>query len=401
MTNKEFNRREFMKVAGRCAVVMATGSGCALFSTSGTKGKSRSHYNVFSKGKIGQLKLKNHIIKSATAVSAVLEDGHFLQEGYDIYSAWARGGASMIVSGHMTVVPMQEGTFPHTLNRIDNDGFLPQLGKLADTVHDADPECKIIAQINHIGNHPLMHAKGVGPSPVPWPFKKDMVPHSLTVKEIKDIENSFIAAAKRAKEAGFDGVELHAAHLFLLYSFLTPLTNKRTDHYGGSTHNRVRIIREIVEGIKGSVGGQFPVLLKVNSYDVPEGGVNIKNFPELAHELSQTGIDALHLSGANPAKKDIDSPEDQSYHAVFAKAIDVSIPVIVTGGNKSIELMEKLYHPGTIDFFGLARPLILEPDLPNRWLNGEGDAECDCISCNECILYYVIKNHKLLECRQV
>ncbi len=401
MTNKEFSRREFMKVAGGSAAVMLAGGGCTLFSTSGTKGEARGHYKVFSKGKIGRLKLKNHIIKSATAAGAVLEDGHFLLEGYDIYSAWAKGGVSMIVSGHMTVAPIQEGTFPHTLNRIDNDGFLPQLGKLADTVHDADSECRIIAQINHVGNHPLMHDKGVGPSPAPWPFKKDMVPHSLSAKEIIDIENEFITAAKRAKEAGFDGVEIHAAHLFLLYSFLTPLTNKRTDNYGGSTYNRVRIIREIVDGIKSSVGGQFPVLLKVNSYDIPEGGVNIENFPELAHELSQTGIDALHLSGAIPAKKDIDSPEDQSYHSVFAKAIDVPIPVIVTGGNKSIELMEKLYHPGKIDFFGLARPLILEPDLPNRWLNGEGPAECACISCNECALYYVLKNHKLLECRQV
>ena len=145
MKNKQFSRREFMKVAGGSAVVMFAGSGCALFSssgTSGTNGKPRSHYNVFSKGKIGQLKLKNHIIKSATAVGAVLEDGHFLQEGYDIYRSWARGGVSMIVSGHMTVVPIKEGTFPHTLNRIDDDRFLPQLGKLAETVHDADPECK-------------------------------------------------------------------------------------------------------------------------------------------------------------------------------------------------------------------------------------------------------------------
>ena len=398
MTNKEFSRREFMKIAGGSAVVMAAGTPFCL--ASGTKAKSRSAYKVFSAGKIGRLKLKNHIIKSATAVSAVLADGHFLHEGYDIYRDWAKGGVSMIASGHMTVVPIQEGTFPHALNRIDNDRFLPQVSKLADTVHDADSDCKIIAQINHIGNHPLMHTKGVGPSPEPWPFKKDMVPHAFTVKEIKDIENKFIAAAKRAEKAGFDGVELHAAHLFLLYSFLTPLTNKRTDDYGGSVKNRVRIIREIVDGIKSSVGSQFPVLLKVNSYDAPKGGVNIKNFPELAHELSQTGIDALHLSGARPAIKDIDAPKDQSYHAVFAKAIDVSIPVIVTGGNKSIDLMEKLYQPGKIDFFGLARPLILEPDLPNRWLKGEGDAECDCVSCNNCIQYYVLKNHKLLECKQ-
>ncbi len=150
MKNKEFSRRDFMKVAGGSAVVMFAGSGCALFSTSGTKGKPRSHYNVFSKGKIGQLKLKNHIIKSATAAGAVLEDGHFLQEGYDIYSAWAKGGVSMIVSGHMTVVPIQEGTFPHTLNRIDNDRFLPHWASWLMLFMMQIRSGKIIAQINHI-----------------------------------------------------------------------------------------------------------------------------------------------------------------------------------------------------------------------------------------------------------
>ncbi len=391
------NRRTVIKGIGGAALSALCGN---YISFAKPVDQSRSAYKVFSPGKIGGLDLKNRIIKAATATEATLDDGRFLQEGYEIYKNWSKGGAAMIITGHMTVAPIAENTFPHNLNRIYNDAYIPQIKKIADAVHAADTECKIIAQLNHIGNHPLMKKPGIGPSDRPWPGQ-DKKPSALSVNEIHKIIDSFSDAAIRAKKAGFDGVEIHAAHLFLLHSFLTPLTNTRTDEYGGSLKNRVAIIREIVQKIKSSAGSAFPVLIKVNTYDNGAGGIDINNFPELAAEIALTGVDAMELSGGKPAMPDIDDPTEQSYHARYAKKIKVDVPVILTGGNKSIDVVERLFRPGTIDFFGFARALIREPDLPNRWLDKSVNAECACISCNECIKYYVIEGHKLLRCLEV
>ncbi len=305
----------------------------------------------------------------------------------------------MIVTGHMTVATIDENAFPHNLTRIYDDEYISQIRKIVDAVHGADSKCKVVAQLNHIGNHPLMRISGIGPSSQPWPGQKRN-PHALSISEIHKITDAFADAAIRAKKAGFDGVEIHAAHSFLLHSFLSPLTNTRTDEYGGSMKNRVKIVRETVQKIKNIAGSEFPVLIKVNTYDNGAGGIDINNFPQLAAEIASTGIDAMELSGAKPALPDIDDPTEQSYHARYAKKINVDVPVILTGGNKSVDVVERLFRPGKIDFFGFARALIREPDLPNRWLNKNADAECTCISCNECIRYYVLEGHKLLRCLQ-
>ncbi len=386
------NRRTVIKGIGGAALSALCGS---YTSFAKSADQSRSAYKVFSPGKIGGLKLKNRIIKAATATEAILDDGRFLHEGYEIYRNWSKGGAAMIISGHTTVAPIAENAFPHNLNRLYDDAYIPQVKKIADAVHAADSKCKIIVQLNHIGNHPLMKTPGIGPSDRPWPGQKHK-PGALSADGVRKIIDSFTDAAMRAKKAGFDGVEIHAAHSFLLHSFLTPLTNTRTDEYGGSMKNRVAIIREMVQKIKSSAGAAFPVLIKVNTYDA--GGIDINNFPELAAEIASTGVDAIELSGGKPALPDIDDPTEQSYHAKYAKKIKVGVPVILTGGNKSIDVVERLFRPGTIDFFGFARALIREPDLPNRWLNKNADAECACISCNACIHYYVLEGHKLLRC---
>ena len=200
-------------------------------------------------------------------------------------------------------------------------------------------------------------------------------------------------------DARASGVELHGAHGFLLSSFLSPYTNKRTDEYGGSLKNRVRIVAEIVDLIKTSVDPEFPVLIKTNSDDgLGDAGTNADNFPRLARALEETGIDALEISGAKPAREDIDAPEDQSYFAPYAENLDLHIPVISTGGNKSIDVIEEICQRGKVDFFGFARPLIAEPDLPNRWLTMSADAQCACISCNQC-LGYLFKGHHLVTCQ--
>jgi len=396
MENKGFSRREFIKVAAGSAVVTLGSGGCAFFSECKAKNKPRGNYKVFSKGKIGSLDLKNHIVKAATDVGATNDDCSFMSEGLGMYKEWSRGGAGLIISGHMTVVP-QSGknfVFNHNLTCIHDDRFIPQLSKMAGVVHDADSDCKILAQINHIGMDST--TEPVSASSVPWPFVKKQ-PHALSVSEILELEDLYLAAAKRAKIAGFDGIQLHGAHSFLLNTFLTPFSNKRTDQYGGSMKNMVRIVREMTDKIKSSLGSDFPVLIKINGFaKLPFDGIDADAFPRFLHELSGTGLDAIEIS----EDKDTDEAKRQVRHAMYDEKVSLSIPLIMTGGNASVEDVERLSQQGTAEYFGFARSLIREPDLPNRWLEKVGDAGCECIFCDACV-DYLLEGRKLVTCQEI
>jgi 2,4-dienoyl-CoA reductase-like NADH-dependent reductase (Old Yellow Enzyme family) len=259
---------------------------------------------------------------------------------------------------------------------------------MADAVHQADQSCKVIAQINNPGMQDIIEnpisPSGIYMGAMPNSGKKFRVP---TTAEVEEIVSEFIHAGERAGKAGFDGVQLHAAHAYLLSTFLSPHTNRRTDKYGGSLENRVTIVREIVEGIRERNGQDFPVLIKMNADDFIDGGVDLENFPSLADEVSRTGVDAIEISSNNPIRRNLDDPGKQCYHLSYAEQLDLDIPLILTGGNKNVESLEEIMQQKKIDFFGFARSLIREPDLPGRWLEGKGNDTCDCISCNLCFSY--------------
>jgi 2,4-dienoyl-CoA reductase-like NADH-dependent reductase (Old Yellow Enzyme family) len=395
MKDREFDRRQFIKIAAGAGLVILSNGTPALFAKAAAA-KSRSHYKVFSEGRIGNLRLKNRLVKAASAMAATMDDCSFLNGGFDIYREWSKGGVGLVITGHMAVVPIPPGTFSHNLTCIYDDRFIPQLRQLAEAVHDGDPECKAVAQISHVGMRSITNP--VAASSVPWPHIKKK-PRGLSTAEVRQIRDSFVAAARRAREAEFDGVEIHGAHGYLLNTFLSPYTNQRTDTYGGSLENRVRIVAEIVDRIKTLIDPDFTVLVKTNCDDgLGDGGTNADNFPRLARALEKTGIDALEISGAKPAREDLETPESQSYFAPYADSLDLRIPVISTGGNKSIDVIEGICQRGKVDFFGFARPLIAEPDLPNRWLTMDADAQCECISCNQC-LGYLFKGNKLVTCQ--
>ena len=217
-----------------------------------------------------------------------------------------------------------------------------------------------------------------------WPHLKAK-PRALTTKEVERLVAGFAQAARRAKEAGFDGVQLHAAHGYLLSSFLSPYTNTRADRYGGSLDKRVTIIREIVARTRALAGPGFPILIKMNCDDFVEGGISIETFPALAKEIEKAGVQAIEVSGNNPVREKITEPEQQSYFLKYAQRLKLNIPVILTGGNRSVERLEQIAKTGTPQLLGFARPLLREPDLPLRWLEGRGAAEAACISCNRCI----------------
>ncbi len=214
---------------------------------------------------------------------------------------------------------------------------------------------------------------------------------------------SFAAAAARVWAAGFDGVQLHAGHGWLLSSFLSPYTNRRTDRYGGSVENRVNIVREIVAQTREKVGN-FPIIAKVNCDDFVSGGIGRASFPELAREPQAAGMDALEVSGGMwdcLARKEselgfypmpipesrtrIEEPGKQSYFLPYVEDLDLNIPVILVGGNHSIERMEEIAGGGKVQFFALARPLLCQPNLPKLWKEGTASGSA-CVSCNACLI---------------
>ncbi|UCG27174.1 MAG: NADH:flavin oxidoreductase [Bacteroidales bacterium] len=342
----------------------------------------RDHYMVFSEGHIGNMRLKNRLVRAATAEGSA-PGCEFSDSGAAIHNALGKGGVGLIISGHIAV--MEEGRAEPTQTCIYKDRFVSSIRKIADVVHQAGNGCKVVAQISHAGmkadvEHP------VAPSAFRWPntIRETRV---LSTDEIENIVTHFTEAARRVQEAGFDGIEIHCAHGYLLSSFLSPYTNRRNDKYGGSMHKRVTIVREIVAQVRQQLGTDFPILIKMNCNDNVEGGIDINNFPALANEIAKTGVDAIEVSGNDTCRTELDDIEKQSYYLKYMERLNLDIPVILTGGNKSIELIEEIAQNGKVDFFGFARPFIREPGLPNRWLEGTGSEECTCVSCNSCLSF--------------
>ncbi|MCU0576519.1 MAG: NADH:flavin oxidoreductase [Desulfobacterota bacterium] len=364
----------------------------------------RDRYKLFSQGTIAGLTLKNRLVRSATYESCMTKDSRVTQKMLDLYQKLSRGGVGMIISGHMAV--MQQGKGMPKQMCISDDSYIDDIAKVAETVHRAGNGCKIIGQLSHTGRqvlHENREAECVGPSDVPSPILKKS-PRTLSTSEIEHIVKCFVDAAVRVKKAGFDGVQFHAAHGWLLSSFLSPYTNRRQDRYGGSLQNRLNILREIISGARAQVGA-FPLLIKVNGDDFVQGGITLHDFPELAGEIADLGVDAIEVSGGMwdclarteeelgffplpipEARTRIDSADKQSYFLNYAEKLDLAIPVILVGGNRDVEDLEAVMAKGAVDFFSLSRPLISEPDLPNRWLEGRGSSKADCVSCNACLL---------------
>jgi 2,4-dienoyl-CoA reductase-like NADH-dependent reductase (Old Yellow Enzyme family) len=219
------------------------------------------------------------------------------------------------------------------------------------------------------------------------------------------IVSDFVDAIFSAKQAGFDGIQLHAAHGYLLSSFLSPYTNKRADRYGGSVKKRACIIGEIVGAAREKVGS-FPILIKLNCDDHIAGGITKETFPELLKEIADTGVDAIEVSGGMwdclvstenelgfapvpipESRTHIDEPDKQSYYYSYVRDLRLPIKLILVGGNRNIEQMESIIQEGHVDFLSLSRPLIAEPNLPDRWLHGIGSENAHCVSCNACLLF--------------
>lgn len=383
--SRQTTRREFLKTTGKIAgtvILSGLAGSCAHGSAKSgamatepvTPPVARDAYKIFSKGQIASMTVKNRLVRSAAMVAAA-EGGGPSEEYLQIYRELAEGGVGVIISGFM--IPTKADARYARQIFVYDDSYIEGLKRLADTVHAADSECRLVAQIGHSG-------ESVSPSGIKWPFPWKNMGRALSTDEVDAIVDDFASAVWRVKTAGFDGVELHGAHAYLISSFLSPLTNQRTDKYGGSLENRVQIVRAIMDTSRKRVGPDFPIMIKVNSDDNAFAGIQPADFPALANEIVQTGVVALDVSGNDCLQEDIEDTEDQAYFFKGAKAADVGVPIILTGGNRSVDHMENLLKSNEIDFIGMARPLIREPNLPARWLQGIGDESATCISCNGC-----------------
>ena len=352
--------------------------------------------------KIGEVEIKNRFVRSATGERIASEDGRVTDELIEFYKVLAEGGVGLIITG-VTYVHANGKSIPNQL-AIDKDDLIPGLRNLTDVVHKYGENCKIAIQLHHSGRQSMILESPPAPSVVIEPTF-NVIPREMTIQDIEDTVEAFAKAARRAKEAGFDVIQLHAAHGYLLSQFLSPYTNKRADGYGGSTENRIKIIEDIYKRSVDMVGKDFPILIKMNVDDFLEGGIKLDESMKIAQKFSEMGFAAIETSSCmwevilrtkkelgwhpvfNPeARVDINSKEKEAYNLSYAKEIKkvIKVPLILVGGIRSLDVIEKILNEGWADFIGLCRPLIREPDLPNKWLKGIGKITCECISCNGC-----------------
>ncbi|MCL7489586.1 MAG: NADH:flavin oxidoreductase [Desulfobulbaceae bacterium] len=345
---------------------------------------------LFENTTINGMNLCNRIVRSATWEGMCEPDGRPTSKLTDLYRQLALGGVGLIITGFTFVRP--EGKQLPGKMGIHTDDFADEFKTMTNAVHEA--RGTIAVQLVHAGGQ--TDSANAGRRPLaPSAVEVDQfpeIPAELTTREIQEIISAFGAGARRAKKWGFDAVQLHGAHGYLINQFLSPLTNRRTDEYGGTIENRSRFLLEVYTEVREAVGGNYPVLVKLNASDNLEGGLEINDAVYAARKLSELGIDAIEVSAGTPAsgkkapvRQKIDTRAKEAYHLSLAGKIKeaVSCPVMVVGGMRSYEMAEKAVTESGMDYISMARPLIREPGLPNRWRDGDR-SPATCISCNGC-----------------
>lgn len=353
--------------------------------------------------KIGSMEIKNRFVRSATFEGMATEDGYITDKHITLYKELAEGGVGLINTGHAYV--HENGKAFDKQTGVSDDKYINGLRKIADVVHKNSKNCKVALQISHSGRQSRCLENTIAPSALEEKLTRK-IPREMTKKEIIDIIDAFSQAIRRAKEAGFDAVQIHGAHGYLISEFLSPYINKRTDDYGGSIDNRIRILEEIYNTSVDLVEKEFPIFIKLNAVDFVEGGTSIEESTKVAKRLEKIGYSAIEVSGgiwevATLKKKDlgwkptflpesrilIGTVNEPAYNLPYAKEFKkvLDIPVILVGGINSLSLVKNILNNESADFVSFARPLIREPNLPNRWMNGIGNDEVDCIFCSSCL----------------
>jgi 2,4-dienoyl-CoA reductase-like NADH-dependent reductase (Old Yellow Enzyme family) len=298
------------------------------------------------------------------------DEGTCTPQLIELMAGLADGGVGLIITGHAYV--HRHGRHQPWQLGIYSDDLIPGLREMTQAVHDRGG--KIALQLGYGGAY----------------LSRSRV-RLMTVQDIREVVEAFGQAAARAKKAGFDAVEIFAAHGFLLSQFLCPRYNDRTDEYGGNIRNRARALMEVLASARNAVGQDYPVLVKLNCQDFVENGLTLEDSIQVGVMLEAGGIDAIELSGgllniANLMQNKHDSEADEAPFKDAAGAFKekIKIPIILVGGIRSFNVAERLVQEGIADYISMCRPFIREPDLINRWQSGDL-RKATCISCNNCV----------------
>jgi 2,4-dienoyl-CoA reductase-like NADH-dependent reductase (Old Yellow Enzyme family)/thioredoxin reductase len=338
--------------------------------------------HLFKPVQIGNFKAKNRILMSAMSINfGVDESGNVTDQLTEYLCERAKGGAGMVLVGGGNVHPA--GMELPTLPRLWNDDCIPALKELAARVKKCG--AKVGVQIMHGGRQCYLPEK-VAPSAIPAPAVVKGKVRALETDEIREAVESFGDAARRCYEAGFDFVELHAAHGYLVGQFLSPVSNIRDDEYGGSFENRTRFLFEVIDDIKEKTADDFPLGIRINGNDYVDGGWTLEDSIRLAPLIEKKGVAYLHVSAGVYGSKELTIPSMYRPHGCFAhlaKAIKevVSIPVVAVGRIKDPKLAEKILKEEGADVIAMGRPLLADPYFPQKAKQGKFSEIRPCLGC--------------------
>lgn len=334
--------------------------------------------------------VKNRVCKSAMSEALGTRQGRATPELARLYGAWADGGVGLCITGNVMIDRRALGEPGNVV--IDDDSQMAELQAWAQAATRNGTHCWV--QLNHPGKQAPkgLNKENVAPSAVP--FRKDMqaffpTPRGLTDAEVRDLIARYGRAAGIVKRAGFTGVQIHGAHGYLVSQFLSPHHNQRSDEWGGSSEKRRRFVLAVLAAMRAEVGADFPICIKLNSADFQRGGFTEDESLDTIRALAEAGIDLIEISGgtyeapamtgvktqAAPAKDS--TRQREAYFLAFAEKARqaVQVPLVVTGGFRSLEGMAAAISSGAVDLVGLARAVAIEPDVVNRLLAGQAPRE--------------------------
>ncbi len=376
---------------------------------------------VFTPNKIGKVEISNRLVRSATFEYMASEDGFVTNDLIELYEELARGGVGLTITGVSYV--REDSRWLAKMVGSYSDELIEGLSKIVGAYHDA---------ANEMGNNSkiFLQIGACGVQMTPWgqtqaellsssPNENEIIhktAKALNTDEILEFAEVFGEATNRAKKAGFDGVQYHGAHGYLITQFYSPYMNKRIDNYGGSTENRARFVLDILKASRKKVGNNFPICLKMNGSDRIEGGLTPEDAAKLAIMFSKAGIDAIEISSyiwdAGRLESVISLPPEsqknvrqrglEAFNLEFAKEIknglnedpSIDIPVILVGGLYRFDTIRKIIETTDIEFYAMSRPLIRQPNLPSIWQNGPPFLEAECVHCNLCSNEFLVRGPK-------
>ncbi|MCB2185561.1 MAG: NADH:flavin oxidoreductase [Deltaproteobacteria bacterium] len=341
--------------------------------------------DLFTPVRLGNMSLANRFVRSATWLGLATEEGEVTARLIDTMVALAQGQVGLIISGHAYVVPEGRASFQQV--GVYQDSLIPGLTQMVQAVHAAGG--KFVLQLAHAG----CFGRVAPPLVVSdFPQLSDKPRQEMSAAYLASLPAAYAAAARRARAAGCDGVQIHAAHGYLLSQFLSPWFNRRTDEYGGAVANRCRPHLEVLRAVRAEVGPDYPVLMKINGRDYIEGGLELADTLEALKILAPAGLTAVELSGGlltqpktSPSRFGVKRPDQEAYFRAEAKKVKetIDLPLILVGGMRTLEVAQEMVDSGTADFISLCRPLIREPGLVARWASGDR-RPATCLSDNQC-----------------